>query len=1068
MGNGIQSAATLSREMQGLKIPRYWTKIGESPLEKIEWDRRSSVIKNPDGSVVFEMHNIEVPKFWSQVATDILAQKYFRKTGVPQIDASGKALLDSFGKPILGSETSARQTMHRLAGCWRYWGEKYGYFASAEDSQAFYDEIVFMLINQHASPNSPQWFNTGLNWSYGINGPSQGHYYIDPDTKQLTQSKDSYSHPQVHACFILSIKDDLVNDGGIMDFAVREARIFKYGSGSGANFSALRGKGERLSGGGKSSGLMSFLKIFDTVAGSIKSGGTTRRAAKMVVLDADHPEIEDFVEWKAREERKVAALIAAGYPSDYEGEAYQTVSGQNANNSVRIPNKFMHQLMTDGNWELIWRTDGRVCKTLNARDLWDKVGKAAWACADPGVQYDDIVNDWHTCLASGRIRATNPCSEYNFLNDTACNLASLNLMKFFDAERQIFDVEGYRHAVRLWTIILEISVLMAQYPSKEIAQGSYNFRTLGLGYANIGAMLMVSGIPYDSPEGRAICAAITAIMTGESYATSAEMAAILGPFQEYEKNKEHMLRVIRNHRRVAYNAKADEYERSSIIPPGIDPKFCPSYLLTAAVESWDRALELGEQYGYRNAQTTLIAPTGTIALQMDCDTTGIEPDFALVKFKKLAGGGYFKIVNQSVEAALRNLGYSQDQMKDMLKYLTGSNSLRGSPFINDISLKKKGLSDEDIEKIEKQLPYCFEVSNAFNVWALGKECMERLGITSDRYSSPTFSFLKTVGFSDQEIDAASEYICGSMTIEGAPHLKQEHYQVFDCANKCGKKGRRFLSPMSHVRMMSAAQPLLSGSISKTVNMPHEVSVEEVKQIYFEAWKLGLKCIAIYRDGCKLSQPLSSKAAEKVEEKKPLRKKLPDERTALTHKFNIGGHEGYLTVGLFEDGQPGEIFIKMNKEGSTISGLMDAFAIAVSMALQHGVPLRTLAGKFVHTKFDPSGPTTNPQIRMAKSVMDYIFRYLGTKFMTKEDQEICGILSMESNGHSNGNSSIVALPKAENFKPLSKFAKEDNVVGERSVDVSSDAPPCYICGSMMIRSGACYLCVNCGANTGCSG
>jgi ribonucleoside-diphosphate reductase alpha chain len=1063
MESGVQ--VTIPKET-GLKIQRYWTRAGESPLEKIEWDRRSSVIKNPDGSVVFEMHNIEVPKFWSQVATDILAQKYFRKTGVPQVDATGKPLLDAFGKQILGSETSARQTMHRLAGCWRYWGEKYGYFASAGDAQAFYDELVFMLINQYASPNSPQWFNTGLHWAYGINGPAQGHYYIDPDTKQITKSADSYSHPQCHACFILSIKDDLVNEGGIMDFAVREARIFKYGSGSGANFSALRGKGERLSGGGKSSGLMSFLKIFDTVAGSIKSGGTTRRAAKMVVLDADHPEIEDFIEWKAREEKKVAALIAAGYPSDYEGEAYQTVSGQNANNSVRIPNKFMNGVVADGDWNLTWRTDGRICKTLKAREMWDRIAKAAWACADPGVQYDDIMNDWHTCSASGRIRATNPCSEYIFLNDTACNLASINLMKCFDAERQIFDVEGYKHAVRLLTIALEITVLMSQYPSKEIAEGSYKFRTLGLGYANLGTMLMVWGIPYDSPEGRAVCAAVTAIMTGESYATSSEMAAILGPFPEYEKNREHMLRVVRNHRRVVYNARPEEYEQISIVPPGIDPKFCPSYMLTAAIESWDRALEVGERYGYRNAQTTLIAPTGTIALQMDCDTTGIEPDFALVKFKKLAGGGYFKIVNKSVEIAMKNLGYTNDQIRDILKYLVGASTLRGSPFVNDISLKKKGLSDEDIAKIEKQLPNCFELSNAFNVWALGKECLERLGISHDKYNSPSFNMLKVLGFSDQEVDAANEYICGAMTIEGAPHLRQEHYSVFDCANKCGKKGARFLPPMSHVKMMAAAQPLLSGGISKTVNMPNEVTVEEVRQIYFDAWKLGLKCIAIYRDGCKLSQPLSAKTAE-VEKAKPLRRKLPDERQALTHKFSIGGHEGYLTVGLFEDGQPGEIFIKMNKEGSTISGLMDAFAIAVSMALQHGVPLRTLAGKFVHTKFDPSGPTTNPQIRMAKSVMDYIFRYLGAKFMTKEDQEICGIASPEANGHSSGNS-IAALPKAESFKPLTKFAKEDHVVGERSVDVSSDAPPCYICGSMMIRSGSCYLCVNCGANTGCSG
>jgi ribonucleoside-diphosphate reductase alpha chain len=1069
MVNGIQAIEVISKET-GLRIPRIFTKGLASPYEGMQFEKRSSIIKNPDGSVVFEMHDIEVPAFWSQVATDILAQKYFRKTGVPQLAVDGTAILDSFGKPMLGSETSARQVVHRLAGCWRHWGEKYGYFASPEDAQAFYDEMTYMLINQMAAPNSPQWFNTGLHWAYGIAGPAQGHHFVDPDTKELTQAIDAYSHPQCHACFILSIKDDLVNDGGILDFATREARIFKFGSGSGANFSALRGKGERLSGGGKSSGLMSFLKIFDTVAGSIKSGGTTRRAAKMVVLDLDHPEIEDFVEWKSKEEKKVAALVAAGYPSDYEGEAYQTVSGQNSNNSIRVPDKFMHALQNDGTWDLKWRTDGRVCKTLKAAELWDKIGKAAWESADPGVQYDDIINEWHTCPESGRIRATNPCSEYLFLNDTACNLASINLMKFFDAERLTFDVEAFKHAARLWTIALEITVLMAEYPSREIAKGSYDFRTLGLGYANLGTLLMVAGIPYDSDEGRAMCSAITGIMTGESYATSAELASCLGPFPEYERNTEHMLRVVRNHRRIVYGAKPEEFEGLSIVPPVLNQKFCPQYMVNAAISSWDKALELGERYGYRNAQTTLLAPTGTIALLMDCDTTGIEPDFALVKFKKLAGGGYFKITNRSVELALRTLGYGDSQISEILNYILGTGTLRGSPYINDMVLKNRGLNDEDIAKIEKALSSAFDISNAINTWTLGKDAMERMGFKPAQYNDANFNMLRALGFSDAEIEAANERICGTMTIEGAPHLKEEHHAVFDCANKCGKKGTRFIAPLGHVGMMAAAQPLLSGGISKTVNLTHEATVDDIKNVYFESWKLGVKCIALYRDGCKLSQPLSTSSDSKQSDNvvyKAVRKRLPDERHALTHKFRVGNQEGYLTVGLYEDGSPGEIFVVMAKEGSVISGLMDSLATSVSIALQYGVPLRVLVNKFAHMRFEPSGPTDNPEIRIAKSLTDYIFRWIGMKFLSKEEQELCGIMG-EANGNGNHRIDRPKEVKLDNSPstPLTTFAKEA-AEKKKDPDLHSDAPPCYMCGTLMIRSGTCYLCLNCGANSGCA-
>ncbi|MBI2547349.1 MAG: vitamin B12-dependent ribonucleotide reductase [Candidatus Aenigmarchaeota archaeon] len=1418
----LSQRVQLVGEQKGLKIPRSFTKEGENVYGTVEWEKRTSMIKNPDGTVVFKMENVEIPKSWSQTALDILAQKYFRKRGVPQFDADGNPILDANGQQVIGCETSLKQVVHRLAGCWMWWGKKYNYFASEEDSKVFYDEIAYMLLHQIVAPNSPQWFNTGLNFAYGIGGPSQGHWYVDPDTRILSQSQDAYSHPQCHACFIQPVRDDLVNEGGILDLAVREARIFKYGSGTGTNFSNLRAKGETLSGGGTSSGLLSFLKIYDTVAGSIKSGGTTRRAAKMVILNVDHPEIEDFIRWKADEEKKFAALMGAGLVNSNNVEAAgESVFGQNSNNSVRVTDDYMASVMDEKDWNLIRRTDGKVAKTVKASYLWDLVAQAAWECADPGLQFDTTINDWHTCPASGRINASNPCvtgdtkilvkdgkwvridklvdmeteiltntgfiqnsviggsfvtgekpvyklvtesgyelkltadhkvftvnrgfvpameltkddyvllpvncvdkideldgnekrfyqllgiilgdghydghyiqitmnknenlilqkfaeyssdfekithknyqtrilmtptssklnlvskqlvnevsrfmqptlsyeryvsdaifelplgmqkyvlqglftadgtvanygeksqyvsldstslhllkdvqvlllgfgikskiyrnrragkdvallpdgkgglkeykvnemhslriskssrilfekmigfmpesgksellkvvnetvsaykdlpfdavesleylgvekvydlteplthtfvangmtihncSEYMFLDNTACNLASLNLGKFLNGS---FNIESFKHAVRLWTIVLELSVLMAQYPSKEIAQLSYEYRTLGLGYTNLGSMLMRMGIPYDSDKARAISAAISGIMTGESYAASAEIASVLGAFEGFEKNKEHMLRVIRNHRRIVYNARKEEYENLHVIPPGIDNTKCPEDLLKSAIESWDRALLLGERYGYRNAQTTLIAPTGTISFVMDADTTGVEPDFALVKFKKLVGGGYFKIINQSVASALRNIGYTEDQIKDILKYVLGSNTFEGAPYVNTFTLKRKGFTDSELDKMEKLLSGSMDLTFVFNLVTLGKECLERLGIKESQYTSPDFNLLKALGFRDDEIEAANEYICGTQTIEGAPHLKTEHYAIFDCANKCGKKGVRYIDYMAHVKMMAAVQPLLSGSISKTINMPSHATVDDIKQVYLESWKLALKSVALYRDGSKAIQPLSV-FREKKEELKPQRRKLEAERNAIAHKFRVGNQEGYIHVGLFEDGSPGELFVTMAKQGSTLSGLMDAFALTISIGLQYGVPLKVWVSKFINNRFEPMGWTDNPDIPIAKSITDYIFRWMAFKFLPKEDLKELGML--------NGEHVIVSGEKPEEIESqnrevasLSLFTKE----GKRNYDADGDAPTCHECGNVMVRSGTCYVCTGCGTTSGCS-
>ncbi len=1705
-----------------MKISRRFTKAGQDVFSTVDYEKRTSRISNPDGSVVFEMNDAEIPKQWSQLATDIMVSKYFRKAGVPQTGADGKPLRDADGRVVTGPEKSARQVINRLAGCWRHWGETHNYFESTEDAQAFYDELSYMLLHQMCAPNSPQWFNTGLNFAYGISGPAQGHLYCDPKTGELKKSADAYTHPQPHACqpfrapvstpngnvpigkivqenlvglevldgteggsgttrvlaiasngvkqvfrvvledgkfveatadhlvyavtsdgmagrwvrvdsldkgmslmrsvrdrageraiskstdatkaetqllgmraltqvkvrrieplgeemvydiqtasgqylcdyivvhncFIQSVSDDLVNDGGIMDLWTREARLFKYGSGTGSNFSKLRGDNEPLSGGGKSSGLMSFLKIGDRAAGAIKSGGTTRRAAKMVCLDLDHPDIENFVNWKVREELKVAALaegmkhlsddqkalaarLRLRLDYDFNGEGYATVSGQNSNNSVRIPNAFFEAVETDGQWELHARTSGKIMKTLKARDLWDQVAFAAWRCADPGVQYDDTINEWHTCPKSGRINASNPCvtgdtrvltpggvwrridsmihlparivtnletqeinavdgafptgtkdvyelktvggyslkltadhrvwtksrgwveaqflttddevqlisqpatidqigepqdhrffqllglllsttnsshsainldaclssdsveefaqyaannwseavagsvegntltatltnrrlisrlrgfirtddgqrrlsdeaftvglaaqrhllralfhadgtfdnssitlhsdssplledaqllllgfgiqssrtydggavahggmpsdrlldadlasdgartparragaadhrhglridpgslrffadyigllpgqklerlaaivarteqlassrithhasrntdrvtsltfvgtesvydltepvthsfiangitvhncSEYMFLDDTACNLASLNVLTFFDSEHKQFDIEAFKHGTRLWTIVLEISVLMASFPSEAIAKLSYKFRTLGLGFANLGAMLMQSGIPYDSERGRAICAALSAILTGESYATSAEMARELGAFAGYEENKADMLRVIRNHRRAAYdvtnNAHAARglggYESLAIKPIGINSQefgedpLASRQMLAAAQECWDRALLLGERHGFRNAQTTVIAPTGTIGLLMDCDTTGVEPDFALVKFKKLAGGGYFKIANQSLAPALVNLGYTPEEINDIMKYVMGTLTLHDAPAINWQSLAAKGFTVEELNKIENALPGTFELGFAFSAWSLGESFFRRMEIAPEVWQAPGFNLLRNLGFTRKQIDAANDIICGKGTVEGAPLLKSEHLPVFDCANRCGKTGERFIHVDGHIRMMAAAQPFITGAISKTINLPNEATIDDIKRSYELSWKLGLKANALYRDGSKLSQPLNAKSDKEVDEiadeddadnveaareevavevangaavissltpnaqrptpnlepvhtsvigriierivERPLRRRLPDTRNAVTHKFDVAGHEGYITAGLYDDGSPGEVFITMAKEGSTIGGLMDAIATLVSVSLQYGVPVESLVRKFEHVRFEPSGMTRNREIPMAKSLVDYIFRWLAMEFVpgyrevnapnrpAAKVEPMSSIDEDRATPEDDGGNASSPTPNAQRPTPNSDMAATTSTLdkkapvtqstrmqalssdplSQQSSNMQADAPACDTCGSITVRSGTCYKCLNCGNSMGCS-
>ena len=1094
-----------------MRIERRYTKADVSPYALIEFHTTRSEIRNPDGSIVFSLDNIEVPAGWSQVAADVLAQKYFRKAGVPtrlkRVEENAvpsflwrsvpdEAALEALPKgERAGSETSAKQVFDRLAGAWTYWGWKGGYFHAEEDARAFFDEMRFMLARQMAAPNSPQWFNTGLHWAYGVDGPGQGHYYVDFETGKLTRSKSAYEHPQPHACFIQSVADDLVNDGGIMDLWVREARLFKYGSGTGSNFSALRGANEKLSGGGRSSGLMSFLKVGDRAAGAIKSGGTTRRAAKMVIVDADHPDIEAFIDWKVREEQKVAALVAGSkivkrhlkaifkacvncegpgddcfkidknpalkrevklarradvpdgminrviqfarqgyteddfkfetYDTDWDSEAYLTVSGQNSNNTVRVTDDFLRAVADDGDWNLTRRLDGKVHKTLKARELWEKIGYAAWASADPGLQFDTTINDWHTCPASGRIRASNPCSEYMFLDDTACNLASLNLLQFRDPQTRVFDVASYEHAVRLWTFALEISVTMAQFPSKEIARNSYDFRTLGLGYANIGGLLMSCGIAYDSDEGRAICGALSAIMTGGAYAASAEMAAKLGAFPEHKSNAASMLRVIRNHA-LAADGQAAGYDALSVAPTPLDHASLDKAgaawagLSAAARRLWREALDRGERHGYRNAQVSVVAPTGTIGLVMDCDTTGIEPDFALVKFKKLAGGGYFKIINRAVPEALRALGYDEAAIGEIEAYAVGHASLGQSPGVNHATLRARGFDSTALDKLDAALASAFDIRFIFNKWTLGADFLTgTLKVPAEKIDEPGFDLLAHIGFSRAEIEAANIHVCGAMTLEGAPHLKPAHYPVFDCANPCGRTGKRYLSVDSHIRMMAAAQPFISGAISKTINMPGDASVEDCKDAYLLSWRLALKANALYRDGSKLSQPLSAqliesgdddeidaveaivaantparaavvaeriveRVIERVERQRE-RERLPNRRKSYIQKATVGGHKVYLHTGEYADGRLGEIFIDMHKEGAAFRSLMNNFAIAISLGLQYGVPLEEYVDAFTFTRFEPAGLVQgNDAIKNATSILDYVFRELAISYLGRND------------------------------------------------------------------------------------
>ncbi len=1047
--------ATLSEK--GVTFRRFFTKPDVHPLDEVKYVKRSSVITNPDGSVVFKMENVEVPESWSQLATDIIVSKYFRKAGVPGT----------------GTEMSARQVVSRIAHAIRTSGEKLGgYFKTPGDAQVFEEELLHLLIQQKCAFNSPVWFNCGLDL-YGIQGGG-GNFYWDPVTDTIRQATDSYSSPQCSACFIQSVDDNLMS---IFDLIKNEARLFKFGSGTGTNFSKLRGRQEKLSSGGTSSGLMSFLEVLDRGAGATKSGGTTRRAAKMVCLDLDHPEIVDFINWKVREEKKVAALIAAGYPSDFNGEAYKTVGGQNSNNSVRISDEFMRAYLNDGKWQTRFRTTGDVHETFQAKDIMDQIAYAAWACADPGVQFDTTINDWHTCANTDRIHASNPCSEYMFLDDSACNLASINVMKYQRPDGS-FDVEGFRHTIRVFITAMDILVDYASYPTELIAKNSHVYRPLGIGYANLGSLLMVSGIPYDSPQASAICSALTAILTGHAYRTSAEIAASRGAFLDYKKNESSMLRVIEKHREASHK---------------ISSEHCWQDILVAAHDDWEDAFEIGKLYGYRNAQVSVIAPTGTIGLLMDCDTTGIEPDFALVKFKKLAGGGYFKIINQCVPAALQKLGYSESEIQNIIEYIQGTSRLEGTPWINRATLATKGFTSPELDKIDAMLPSVFDLSFAFTKWTLGEDTLKRLGFKPEDYNHLRFNVLEALGFSKVEIEEANNVICGMMTIEGAPLLKPEHLPVFDCANKCGKYGKRFIAPMTHVRMMAAAQPFISGAISKTVNLPHESTVEDIEQIYTESWKMGLKAVALYRDGSKLSQPLNTKTDKDSSEKKsgtkteiqpahpPVlqRKRLPKKRDGMTVESRVGGQKIYLRTGEYTDGTLGEIFVDMHKEGAAFRSMMNCFAIAVSLGLQYGVPLEEFVNVFTFTRFEPQGLVDHPNIKLSTSIVDYLFRVLGMEYLGMT--EFVQIPPKPEDLQVNRRVAPVAAAQTPMIEALAPFRENETPAGvvKKNPDLATaganahlsnmmgDAPFCTNCGHVTVRSGSCYKCLNCGNSMGCS-
>ncbi len=1139
---------------KGLKISRLFTKEGANVFDSADFELRKSIIRNPDGSIVFEQNDVEVPSFWSQTATDILAQKYFKRAKIPECDSNGYPKKDASPN---GRERSIKQVLNRLAGCWRYWGEKEGMFDSVKDAQAFEDEVKYLLLHQMAAPNSPQWFNTGLNWMYGFSGASDGHYYYDTVKKEVVLSTDAYVRPQPHACFVQGVKDSLMGDGGIFDLAQREGRLFKHGSGTGTNFSTLRGKGEPLSTGGVSSGLMSYLKIYDTVAGSIKSGGTTRRAAKMVALDIDHPEIKEFIDWKMEEEKKVADLVSGSkvcnkhingimkiacdakcfdpeknaalktaikkalslgvplnyvfralqlaeqgkcamsiteYDTHFESGAYNTVSGQNSNNSVVIPNSFFNALESNKNWDLKWRVNGKVCESLPARSLWDKICFAAWNCADPGVMFYSTINEWHTCPNIGPIRSSNPCSEFFFVDNSACNLASINLKKFLDLDSGRFKVEEFVHAVRLLTVVLEISVVMAQFPSKEIALVTHKTRSLGLGYANLGSMLMLLGLPYDSEEGRALAAGITSLMTGVSYETSAEMASLFGSFESFSENKSAMMRVIRNHKRAAFSEDDSSFEDLSILPQKFDSSKCYKEIVLASQKSWENALVGGEKFGFRNAQVSLLAPTGTIGLLMDCDTTGLEPDFALVKFKKLAGGGYFKIVNGGVVFALKKLGYSKEQIKDIEDYLLGHATLKGCPIINPDKLLSKKFSQKELDKVEAALKSAFDIRFVFNKFVLGEDFCKSLGFSDAELNSPSFDLLKSLGFSKKEIEETNKFVCGAMTVEGAPHLKKEHLAVFDCANKCGKYGERFIAWDAHIKMMAAVQPFLSGAISKTINMPSNSTIADIEKAYLLSHKSMLKSNALYRDGSKLSQPLNAVSGDVAEEllnfsseddvdetigpgqlhelvvSKLERKRLPKRRRGITQEAVIDGHKLYIQTGEYEDGSLGEVFLSMYKEGAAYRSLLACFAVSISKALQYGVPLEEFVDSFTFTRFDPAGMVMgHDAIKSCTSILDFTFRFLGYEYLGRTD--FVHIKPLEEAKDDKLKVSVqtnLAKPDVEspNGEVEKKIALSDDVAIAKSKGYTGQS--CRDCGSMKVRrNGTCTVCEDCGATSGCS-
>jgi ribonucleoside-diphosphate reductase alpha chain len=1169
-----------------MKYERLFTRDGASPYKGIQWEKRRSEIRNPNGEAIFQEDTVIVPSFWSQIATDIIAQKYFRKTGVPAdkiyawMDRLGEKPADAeFPLPEDGAEHDARQVFHRLACAWTDWGAKNRYFDSDGDARAFYDETCSMLARQIAAPNSPQWFNTGLYAVYGIDGPAQGHYYFDPGdgspgSGELRHSRSAFERPQAHACYILSVEDDLVNEGGIMDLAIREARLFKYGSGTGSNFSKLRAAEEKLSGGGVSSGLLSFLKVGDRSASAIKSGGATRRAAKMLALDMDHPDVEKYIDWKADEEHKVASMVTGSavvqknldavkkaladwrgpdadrfnaeknrelasalgnslrekippgylyqllrrleqgddgvdprlFTTAWDDEAYNTVSGQSSNNSLRVSDDFMRAVVEDGDWQLTGRVDGATLGTVKARELWSRIARSAWQCADPGLQYHTTINDWHTCPAGGEIRASNPCSEYMFLDDTACNLASINLTAFYDTKTKIFNVESYLHAIKLWTTILEISVTMAQFPAPRIALLSYEYRPLGLGYANLGALLMLMGLAYDSPEGRGVAAALSALLSGEAYAQSARMAAGLGPFLRYADNREAMLRVIRNHRRAACNAPAADYEGLHTPPRGIDPAACPACLLEAATAAWDRALNLGEAHGYRNAQVSAIAPTGTIGLLMDCDTTGVEPDFALVKFKKLAGGGYFKIINQSVPPALEALGYAPEQIDDIVAYATGRKTLAGAPGVSLADLADRGFTPAALAAVEDAVKTATGLEGVFNPWILGRDFVEKILDTPESsWSRPGFNLLLRLGFSAADSEAAERYACGTMGLEGAPHLKPEHLGVFDTATPSGKNGKRSIAWTAHIDMMAAAQPFISGAISKTINMPNNAGYEDVKGAYMLSWRSALKAVALYRDGSKLSQPLSSLApgtdplADTIlaleqsldsgdgsagrkraapNDALGRRRPLPNRRGGYTQKAKLGGHSIFIRTGEYDDGSLGEIFLDMHKEGAAFRSLLNSFAIAISLGLQYGVPLEEYVDAFTFSRFEPNGVVQgHDYVKMATSVIDFIFRDLAISYLKRSDLGQIKPEDLLDNGNKNESGKAAhgsAQAATEEGDPGPAVSREAPLLRSADAKIAEarikgyEGDPCPVCGSFtLVRNGACMKCDACGATTGCS-